>query len=300
MYHKKTLSAAHNFIAEFIIRSTSGNGDRDAGDPNSSNCVKYGDSVFLQNNGLDHRWLNGARGSGNEGVLTRNHLGSSYEQNNVANYYKWKIRSTVGNGSTSNSDPKDGQCLLKDDIIYLQVMGMNSRWLSGGRSSGNEGVLTRNILGSSYEQNTVGEYYRWIIRREAGDGGRTVTASNRNEHGQLTSNSGAYIFKSYNELKANYDTCKAEANSDSDLDQDEKYEAHKECLADNFNGPIGMSLELVFGDDASPGYICGIKDAVKNDNKKLPGFCCLDAPFQLSDNYWGHEVRQEIADYYLC
>ena len=133
--------------------------------------------------------------------------------------------------------------------------------------------------------------YQWRVQREPGEKKGTL----RNEFGQLATKNGAYVFKDYMELLGEFHTCRAEANAENQKDPDPEklYEAHKECLADEFNGPIGHSLELVFGLDASPGFICGVKDAVVNDNKQLPGFCCLDAPFQLADDYWGHEVRRQ-------
>ena len=210
---------------------------------------------------LHDRWLTGARDSENDMVYVRDHLGSSYELSAV-DAYEWQVRSTAGDGSRSYTDPKHGECLVHGELVFLQVNGMDNRWLSGGRGSGNEGAITRNHLGSSYEINGVNSY-RWIVRREAGNGDRSVSSPKRNQHGQLVGGEGAYLFQSYNELKSDYDACKAEANSNSDLDPDEKLQEHKDCLADHFNEPIGRSLELVFGAEASPGYICGIKDAVK-------------------------------------
>jgi hypothetical protein len=62
-----------------------------------------------------------------------------------------------------------------------------------------------------------------------------------------------------------------------------------------FNGftdlaTVTTALELVFGDKPSIGFICGIKEAVVNDNEAMPGYCCLDAPYQLDGDQWGREV----------
>ena len=235
----------------------------------------------MQVNSLNHRWLTGVRNLEAEGVIT----GNVYAEPSKEFAYKWKVRSTPGNGLLSDTDPKNGQCMHRNDAIYLQVR--DNKWLSGQRDSSGEVARTRNVLG----EQSVSQHYEWIVQREPGES-TGPTAAKRDEFGQLTTIDGAYIYKSYNELQGAYDTCKAEANAENQKDPDPEklYEAHKECLADEFNGPIGNSLELVFGLDASPGFICGVKDAVVNDNKELPGFCCLDAPFQLPDDYWGHEV----------
>ena len=64
-----------------------------------------------------------------------------------------------------------------------------------------------------------------------------------------------------------------------------------ECISDFF-GALQHGLELVFGPGVSTGFICGIKNAVKEKGKSLPGSCCLDAPFQLTDDSWGSPVSE--------
>ena len=63
---------------------------------------------------------------------------------------------------------------------------------------------------------------------------------------------------------------------DSNGKQDSKYyecrvgkrqQSLKEC--DMF-GPLQMGLELVFGDKTSPGFVCGITDAIVNDGVPMP------------------------------
>ena len=102
--------------------------------------------------------------------------------------------------------------------------------------------------------------------------------SNRDKHGQLEGIHGAYTVKTYSELGADSNTCKsaeqAAFDSDSSKEGSELHEAFRECIADNINEPLGHALELVFGVKTSPGFICGVKEAVKN-GKQLPGRCCL-------------------------
>ena len=131
----------------------------------------YNDQVYFQVNNLDNRWLTGGRGGGNEGVHTANLLGSDYEQNVIATY-QWTVRSTPGNGSRLYVDPKKGKCVKYDEIINLQVNNLDYRWLSGGRGTGNEGVVSRNHLGSNYEKRGIAAY-QWIVRGAPGDGTRS-------------------------------------------------------------------------------------------------------------------------------
>jgi hypothetical protein len=63
------------------------------------------------------------------------------------------------------------------------------------------------------------------------------------------------------------------------------------CLAEAAE-VIQRGLELVFGDRPSPGFICGVKEAVLG-GASLPGYCCLDAPYQRQGDNWGYAVSDE-------
>ena len=117
-----------------------------------SDNINYGDNIFLQVNSLDNRWLSGGRSGGNSDVVTRDALGSTYEQRTgVAKTYEWTVRSNASDGKVTSIDPKNGHCVKYGDRLHLQVNNLNNRWLSGGRSGGNNGVVTRDALGSTYE-----------------------------------------------------------------------------------------------------------------------------------------------------
>jgi hypothetical protein len=145
--------------------------------------VNYGDQVFLQVNSLDNRWLSGGRNGGNEGVITRDHLSSDYELENAENTYKWTVRSTSGDGSRNYPDPKQGECLKYGDQVFLQANLLDNRWLSGARGGGNEGVLTRDHLSSSYELKNAEKTYKWTARSTAGTGTRTNSNNQDPGHG---------------------------------------------------------------------------------------------------------------------
>ena len=122
----------------------------------------------------------------------------------------------------------------------------------------------------------------------------------RDQHGQLTSMQGAFSFRTAAGLTKDYESCQEAERAkydkpDSDMTLEELTEEYNNCLRDNFYEPIDQSLQLVFGSNPSPGFICGVKDAVKaytkNDGKALPGYCCLDAPYELGNEHWGYKVR---------
>lgn len=166
----ESTTAAESY--QWIVRSEVGNGGRVTMDPKNGHCVKYGDKVHLQVNNLDNRWLTGGRGGGNEGVGTRNKLGSNYERTTAATAYEWIIRATPGNGVRSDKDTSVGRCVELGDIIHLQVNNLDNRWLTGGRGGGNEGVGTRDMFGNEYERVTARHTYEWIVLSEFGDGTR--------------------------------------------------------------------------------------------------------------------------------
>jgi hypothetical protein len=67
--------------------------------------------------------------------------------------------------------------------------------------------------------------------------------------------------------------------------KDEKKAAYYDAITRGF--------DLVFGQRTSIGFICGIKERalVKTDGESpLPGYCCLDAPYQLDILNWGSAV----------
>ena len=58
---------------------------------------------------------------------------------------------------------------------------------------------------------------------------------------------------------------------------------------------LDTSIALIFGNSTTVGQVCayarGLEDGTVDD---MPGFCCLDAPYELDD--WGEKVRK-IATY---
>ena len=125
---------------EWVIART----DSDVG----SGSVKYGDTVYLQVRSVG-KWLNGGRGTGNEGVHTRNELADPAKRA----AYEWVIARTdsdVGSGSVKYGD-----------TVYLQVRSVG-KWLNGGRGTGNEGVHTRNELADPAKRAA----YEWIIQKQ--------------------------------------------------------------------------------------------------------------------------------------
>ncbi|CAB9517861.1 Apolipoprotein(a) [Seminavis robusta] len=52
---------------------------------------------------------------------------------------------------------------------------------------------------------------------------------------------------------------------------------------------VQLGFGFVFGEKQSTGFVCGIKDAVLNHDKSMPGHCCLDAPYENEGDDWGRK-----------
>eukprot|EP00592_Proboscia_alata_P015684 CAMPEP_0194397806 /NCGR_PEP_ID=MMETSP0174-20130528/125751_1 /TAXON_ID=216777 /ORGANISM="Proboscia alata, Strain PI-D3" /LENGTH=874 /DNA_ID=CAMNT_0039194029 /DNA_START=18 /DNA_END=2642 /DNA_ORIENTATION=- len=125
--------------------------------------VTYGDTLFLQVNNVDSRWLSGGRDASREGVITRD----LSELKNVLTY-EWIARTSPGDGTRNDKDENDGVCVKYGDKMFFQVNNVDSRWLSGGRDASREGVITRDL---SELKNVL--TYEWIARTSPGDGTRS-------------------------------------------------------------------------------------------------------------------------------
>ena len=56
---------------------------------------------------------------------------------------------------------------------------------------------------------------------------------------------------------------------------------------DNFDA----SIALVFGNKTTIGQVCSFANGLKSNTvTNIPGFCCLDAPYQSKLEYWGEKV----------
>lgn len=132
----------------------------------------------------------------------------------------------------------------------------------------------------------------------------------RNEYGQIRNNQVSPYngFVPYLYLLNQYKFCsksladevmedlveKEEKGEDYDLQQvlkDDFFDKFFEDCQSTFFGAMREGLELVFGDRTSTGFICGMKEVIVNDEKEMPGTCCLDAPYELSGDDWGTEYQ---------
>jgi len=77
---------------------------------------------------------------------------------------------------------------------------------------------------------------------------------------------------------------------------------HEECIGALFGHQIDAALELAFGVEPSPGFICGTKEAIVERNHSMLGRCCLDAPHELEGDAWGHPVSVDMVacDVFWC
>ena len=86
-----------------------------------------------------------------------------------------------------------------------------------------------------------------------------------------------YHFKSFEQISAEFSVCVEQLGEDTK----EQEEMVSDCLKDTFYGPIEYGFELVFGANTSPGFVCGVKEAVADHGETLPGYCCLVRIFAL-------------------
>ena len=143
------------------------------GDACVKSGIKYGEPIVLK---LDvdviDRYLSGGRSRGNEVVDTRDFRCSDYEKSVFRHHYTWYFASTID----SKNDEKAGEPVKYGDTVYLQVL--SNRWLSGGRSSGNNGVVARDFFKNSYEQSKAAVTYRFTVRSTLGNGKLGVSSRN--------------------------------------------------------------------------------------------------------------------------
>lgn len=76
--------------------------------------------------------------------------------------YQWIIRSESGNGDVYYQDPRDGDCVGYNDIIFMQVTNYHNRWLTGARGGDNTNVATRNCRDGDYEESVISSF-QWIV-----------------------------------------------------------------------------------------------------------------------------------------
>lgn len=81
----------------------------------------------------------------------------------------------------------------------------------------------------------------------------TSYTGKRNKHGQVLSVDGALATASYQSLVAKSETCRAEVDADPPDTTEERHEEYRACIADEINAQISYGLELVFGENISPG-----------------------------------------------
>ena len=57
------------------------------------------------------------------------------------------------------------------------------------------------------------------------------------------------------------------------------------------NDTFDASIALVFGNKTTIGQVCSFAKGLKSSTvTNIPGFCCLDAPYQSKIEYWGEKV----------
>jgi hypothetical protein len=58
-----------------------------------------------------------------------------------------------------------------------------------------------------------------------------------------------------------------------------------------YNDILDTSIALVFGNKTTIGQVCSFAKGLKSKTvTNIPGFCCLDAPYQSKIEEWGEKV----------
>jgi len=111
----------------------------------------YGGIVWLQNNYMDSKWLNGAREGANERVRTRDFN----KELTKKQHYQWIMYPKLS----------FSHCVKYGDTIFLKNNYVKPRWLSGYRG-GERGTLTRDLFSTSENP----KKYEWIVKSAPGEG----------------------------------------------------------------------------------------------------------------------------------
>ena len=110
--------------------------------PGDVHCLKYGDSIILQVNNMNYRWLTGGYDDGQNEVDTRDFTGSKYFT------YRWFVRSIDIDTTNSGSDPQSGNCVRYNEKVYIENHEMSGMWLRGGLETLKQGVKIGDRSGS--------------------------------------------------------------------------------------------------------------------------------------------------------
>jgi hypothetical protein len=161
------------------------------------------------------------------------------------------------------------------------------------------GASVQDISGVSWPNSYIFPYSEQSSseRRSLQLGSRTQLAFASKSYGQLEDTRDRCFTE---ETKTLSQDCFSETGSQQNLAfiqcrMDGMGEAHLVCNTRHIYEPLLQSVELVFGEQPSKGFICGIKEAVVEDGKRLPGSCCLDAPYEMSGDEWGRPVSHNHA-----
>jgi len=120
---------------KWAIRSNAGDGktiDPKTGkllttkDPKQDDeCIRYGDTIFLQGLHLNNMWLTGGRNKGNKSVYM---VDVQAGTENPASG-KWILRSAAIK-KRSDKDPRHGQCVRRKDHVNFQANNLDNRYLA--------------------------------------------------------------------------------------------------------------------------------------------------------------------------
>ena len=117
--------------------------------PLEEHCLKYGDSIFLQVDNMDRRWLAGGYNKGQNEVDTRDFTGENYFT------FKWIVK------NVNNPNRKIGKCVHYNDKVYIENQKMTGMWLRGGIEARKQRVKIGDRSGNKKQ-------YQWTVEKIPG------------------------------------------------------------------------------------------------------------------------------------
>ena len=178
-------------------------------DPGAAHCLKYDDSIILQVNNMNNRWLEGGYDAGKDMVETRDFTGAK------AFHYRWFVR------SSDESNSRSGNCVQYNDIVYIENHQRRGKWLRGGLEQLKRRVNLGNRSGNQLK-------YKWTIKGVQGEkntnvnyGDRIVLQVNNSENRWLSGG-------------RNLNGAKGRKVITSDLDNDSKISTYRWTVRSDF------------------------------------------------------------------
>lgn len=145
-------------------------------------AIRYGERIRLNNqfDQIDYQWLV-ARLNGNHQIwcLPINEESPYYSTRDDwtrddEEFFEWQILAAPGDGTRSTDEELDAsaQCVKYGDVVYIQSMSADNKWISGSRGS-NNGFTSMINYWDEADDSDLEAGFQWTVRSESGSGDRS-------------------------------------------------------------------------------------------------------------------------------